>query len=114
MTNRESELELWFERAPQEQLEILREFRARILEFEGVVEDFKWSRPCYSNKKGLFAYLNSTKNYAQLGFHFGSELLDSGGLLEGSGKRMRHIKARSIELARDQRVLELLKRAYER
>ena len=73
---------VWIQEAPVAQVEILRELRGLLLELRGVVEDYKWSRPCYSNSRGLFAYLHSTKNYVQLGFHRGSDLTDPDGLIE--------------------------------
>lgn len=39
-----------------------------------------------------FAYVNVFKAHANVGFYYGAELTDPKGLLEGSGKRMRHVK----------------------
>ena len=39
-----------------------------------------------------FAYINAFKRHVNVGFFRGAELADPGGLLEGSGKRMRHVK----------------------
>ena len=39
-----------------------------------------------------FAYVNVFKAHANVGFFLGAELKDPAGLLEGSGKRMRHVK----------------------
>ncbi len=39
-----------------------------------------------------FAYVNSFKNHVNVGFFYGAMLEDPAGLLEGSGKRMRHVK----------------------
>lgn len=36
------------------------------------------------------------RNYARLGFYFGANLSDPKKLLEGSGKRMRHIKVKTV------------------
>jgi len=41
-----------------------------------------------------FAYVNVFKAHANVGFFHGSALQDPAGLLEGSGKRMRHVKLR--------------------
>lgn len=41
-----------------------------------------------------FGYVNSFKNHVNVGFFYGAELEDTAGLLEGSGKRMRHVKLR--------------------
>jgi len=41
-----------------------------------------------------FGYVNVFKNHMNVGFYFGAELDDPAGLLEGNGKRMRHVKLR--------------------
>lgn len=40
-----------------------------------------------------FAYVGAFKGHANIGFFHGASLADPAGLLEGSGKRMRHVKA---------------------
>ena len=39
-----------------------------------------------------FGYVNSFKSHVNVGFFYGAMLEDPAGLLEGSGKRMRHVK----------------------
>lgn len=39
-----------------------------------------------------FAYVNIFKAHANVGFFYGAELKDPAKLLEGTGKRMRHVK----------------------
>jgi hypothetical protein len=39
-----------------------------------------------------FGYVNSFKSHVGVGFFYGAFLEDPAGLLEGSGKRMRHVK----------------------
>jgi len=39
-----------------------------------------------------FGYVNSFKSHVNVGFFYGALLKDPVGLLEGSGKRMRHVK----------------------
>jgi hypothetical protein len=41
-----------------------------------------------------FAYVGAFKAHANVGFFHGASLDDPAGLLEGSGKRMRHVKLR--------------------
>jgi hypothetical protein len=45
-----------------------------------------------------FGYVNAFKTHVNVGFFYGAALEDSVGLLEGSGKRMRHVK---LNLSRD-------------
>jgi hypothetical protein len=42
-----------------------------------------------------FGYVNAFKAHANVGFFHGAMLADPAGLLEGEGKRMRHVKLRS-------------------
>ena len=39
-----------------------------------------------------FGYVNSFRNHVNVGFFYGAMLEDPVGLLEGTGKRMRHVK----------------------
>jgi hypothetical protein len=41
-----------------------------------------------------FAYVNAFRAHVNVGFFHGAELADPGGLLEGTGKYMRHVKLR--------------------
>jgi hypothetical protein len=41
-----------------------------------------------------FGYVNAFKAHANVGFFYGAMLPDPAGLLEGEGKRMRHVKLR--------------------
>jgi hypothetical protein len=44
-----------------------------------------------------FGYVNVFRAHTNVGFFHGAELKDSMGLLEGSGKRMRHVKMRPAD-----------------
>ena len=41
-----------------------------------------------------FAYVNAFKAHVNVGFFRGAEIADPAGLLEGTGKYMRHVKVR--------------------
>src|SRR5215510_2899186 len=41
-----------------------------------------------------FGYVNAFTSHVNVGFFYGAELADPAGMLEGSGKRMRHVKLR--------------------
>ncbi len=58
-------------------------------------EVFKWSRPCYE-LDSPFCYIVANKKHINIGFNEGASLDDPQGLLEGTGKSMRHVK---IDLA---------------
>lgn len=53
---------------------------------------------CYGTnvqRAALKVYLSFHTSHVNLGFYFGASLPDKEGLLEGEGKRMRHVKIRS-------------------
>lgn len=43
-----------------------------------------------------FCYIAGNKAHVNLGFFYGADLEDPAGLLEGSGKSLRHVKLRSL------------------
>jgi hypothetical protein len=57
--------------------------------------------------EAAFAYVAAFSAHASVGFFNGADLPDPAGLLEGAGKRMRHVKARWGE-AVDAAALEAL------
>jgi hypothetical protein len=52
----------------------------------------KWSQPVFWDDNGPFCFIKAHKNHVNIGFWRGAEMEDSKGLLEGTGKKMRHIK----------------------
>jgi len=58
-----------------------------------------------------FCYIAPQKNHVNLGFYYGADLEDATGLLEGTGKSLRHIKIRSRAEAKNAAVKKLLKQA---
>lgn len=107
-----TECDAWFARAPAAQADRLRALR-RLIKSLGndIVEEFKWSRPCYSNGRGMFCYLHTTKAHAILGFEHGASLADPASLLEGTGKAMRHVKLRPGVGVDDSALVELLRQS---
>jgi hypothetical protein len=43
-----------------------------------------------------FCYIGAHAEHVNLGFYYGADLSDPEGLLEGTGKKLRHIKVRDI------------------
>lgn len=60
-----------------------------------VREQFKWGQPVYATAKD-FVYLKHTKKHVNLGFFNFKKVDDPRGLLEGTGKSMRHIKVTDL------------------
>lgn len=61
---------------------------------------------------GAFAYVDAFKAHVNVGFFWGAELEDQQGLLEGTGKRMRHVKLRPGQDINTSALEALLKAAY--
>lgn len=61
--------------------------------------------------KGEFASIVLHARYVNLQLHRGTELPDLEGLLEGTGKAMRHVKIRTEETIRSAGVTELIESA---
>lgn len=57
-------------------------------------------------------YITVFEKYLNLGFFYGGFLPDAEGLLVGSGKRMRHIKIRSLQEAENSAIPRLLVQAW--
>jgi Domain of unknown function (DU1801) len=60
-----------------------------------------------------FAYVNAFKAHASVGFFHGAMLADPAGLLEGEGKRMRHVKLRPGKELDVEALSDLIVAAYD-
>jgi hypothetical protein len=58
-----------------------------------------------------FCYISAQKNDVNLGFYCGAELPDPDGLLQGTGKLLRHVKIREPRELRNPALRKLLKTA---
>jgi hypothetical protein len=59
-----------------------------------------------------FAYVNAFKAHVNVGFFRGAEIADPDGLLEGTGKFMRHVKLRPERELDAKPLINLIKTAY--
>lgn len=55
-------------------------------------ETVKWNQPCFVVAGQNCLYVSAQSGYVNLGFYEGAALEDPTGLLEGTGKAMRHVK----------------------
>jgi hypothetical protein len=55
-----------------------------------------WGVPTFEEKNPFCFYMVG-KSHVTFGFHFGTSLNDPEGLLEGTGKNIRHVKLRTVE-----------------
>ena len=89
---RSTDVDTWLDTLDAEAREPIASLRALLFDVApDAIEEFKWSRPCYRTA-APFAYLASFKKHVTIGFNEGSRLDDPDGLLEGTGKGMRHVK----------------------
>lgn len=59
-----------------------------------------------------FAYVNAFSAHVNVGFFYGAFLPDEKGLLEGTGKRMRHIKLKPGQSHDEEAISDLITLAY--
>ena len=107
----QSGVEEYFQALQGQQLEAataLRRLIRRIV--PEAAEVVKWQRPVYE-LNGPLCYLQATKKHINLGFFKGDQLHDPEGLLEGSGKSMRHIKIHGPNDVTHASVADLLRQA---
>ncbi len=60
-----------------------------------------------------FGYVNAFKAHASVGFYHGAALADPAGLLEGQGKRMRHVKLHPGKGLDEEALGNLIAAAYD-
>jgi hypothetical protein len=70
-----------------------------------------WGVPTFEERSPFCFYMVG-KRHVTFGFHFGTSLDDPAGLLEGTGKNVRHVKLRTkLDLERPE-VAELIEAAH--
>jgi len=62
--------------------------------------------------EAAFAYVNAFATHVAVGFYQGATLPDPASLLEGAGKRMRHVKLRWGERIDEAALSQLIEAAY--
>jgi len=92
-SRRDPEVEAWFFDLTDPFRLIAREWFLRIRACgPDVTELLHDGRPTACVGDAAFAYVGAFARHASVGFFHGAALADPAGLLEGSGKRMRHVK----------------------
>jgi hypothetical protein len=92
---RDPEIDAWLREGQDELRSIAREWFERIRQCGGDVrERMHDGQPTACIGDAAFAYVAAFKDHVNVGFFRGAELADAGGLLEGTGRSMRHVKVR--------------------
>jgi hypothetical protein len=103
--------------APKTQ-EIARKLRELIAEIYSFVVEVPWPKQQVTGygvgpKKMSehFCYIGAHKEYVNLGFNYGADLDDPEGLLQGAGKKFRHVKILDLETLQQAGLRALIKEA---
>ncbi len=105
------QVDAFINQAPPTVRPVLRDLRELLREeLPEATEEIKWGRPVYSLNH-IVCYLAASGDHANLGFYRGIELADPRGLLEGEGKKLRHIKVRDREEIRQRWYRTLIRQA---
>lgn len=108
-----TEIRAFIRQSPGPIRPLLRDLRKLVREtLPEAREEIKWGRPAYSLRR-IVCYLAAAENHASLGFYRGVELDDPKGLLEGTGKKLRHVKIVRASDVRKRALRALLKNAAE-
>jgi len=77
-----------------------------------IAEDIKWNALCFFKDDRAFIGIKPYKNYVSVIFDHGSEMTDELGVLEGSGKQMRHIKIHTLEEIKQKKVVQYIRNSH--
>jgi hypothetical protein len=111
---RDPAVEAWLSRQPGELGVIARKWfeRIRACGFD-VLEMMHDGCPVVCVRDVPFAYFNVFKAHVNVGFFLGAELEDPGHLLQGTGKRMRHVKLRPGTPLDSKALSALIRQSYD-
>lgn len=108
----EKDLEAYLKGNSEDIKNLFYEFRDFIFSTDkNFTEAFKWSHPCYFIDGRIIHYLAPNARHLTFGFWEGGLMEDPDGLLEGVGKKMRHVKITEMADARNKKLLRLMKEA---
>lgn len=112
--HRHPQVDHWLNQRPAQLRQIARKWFAVIRACgSDVTELIHDGCPTACVDEAAFAYVNTFTAHANVGFFQGAFLPDPAGLLEGSGKRMRHVKVRPAESLDEAALETLIANAYE-
>jgi len=110
---RDPAVEVWMRQHPDELGAIARRWFEAMRECgDDVRELLHDGHPTACVGDAAFAYVNAFKAHVNVGFFRGAELGDPNGLLEGTGKLMRHVKLRPERDVDAPALTKLIETAY--
>lgn len=112
-TKRDPAVERWLSGDPVEVRSIAREWFTQMRESGAdVLESIHDGCPVACVEDAPFGYVNAFRNHVNVGFFYGALLDDPAGILQGSGKRMRHVKLQPGSQVDAQSLRNLIEAAY--
>ena len=110
---RDPAVDTWLADDPLELRSIAQKWFARMRQCGDDVRELMHDGcPVACVKDAPFGYVNTFKNHVNVGFFQGAVLADPAGLLEGSGKRMRHVKLQPGPELEAAALRDLIEAAY--
>ena len=111
---RDPRVEAWFAEPDHEMRRMAQPWFERLRACGADVRELLHDRcPWACAEDAAFGYVNAFNAHVNIGFLEGASLDDPAGLLEGSGKRMRHVKLRWGEPADEAALAALVAAAYQ-
>lgn len=111
---RDPEVERWFIRPDEILATIARRWFDLIRACgDDVVELLHDGCPTACVRDAGFAYVNAFTAHVNVGFFLGAYLPDPAGLLEGTGKRMRHVKLKPGMSVNEAALADLIRAAFD-
>lgn len=112
-TARDASVDTWFAQGPAELRAIAHEWFELMRRCGGDVRELLHDGcPVACVQDAPFGYVNTFKSHLNVGFFQGAFLHDPAGLLDGSGKRMRHVKITADGAVNAAALRELISAAY--
>jgi hypothetical protein len=109
----DQEVEAWFAAGVEPLRALAREWFERMRACGPDVRELLHDgHPTACVEDAAFGYVSAFANHVGVGFFHGAELEDPAGLLEGQGKRMRHVKLRWGAPIDEGALLALIEAAY--
>jgi hypothetical protein len=106
-------VDIWLTDDPIELRSIAQKWFVRMRECGNDVQELMHDGcPVACVEDAPFGYVNSFKSHVNVGFFYGAVLEDPAGLLEGSGKRMRHVKLKPGPELNTGALRDLIEAAY--
>jgi hypothetical protein len=110
---REPQIEAWFDARNPELGAIARAWFEEMRKCgQDVTELLHDGHPTACVTDAAFGYVNVFTSHVNIGFFHGASLNDPAGLLQGSGRFMRHVKARPGSLPDETALKALVRAAY--